>query len=82
MSETQTVTKSSSSSIPASLQYATSRMNKRQILDPRPEKADDDVSDLIHVNAAATICVKRREDPVELVLGGVELVHAVSLMLV
>ena len=58
-----------------------SRMNKRQILDPRPEESDDDVSDLIHVDAAATISVERREDPVELVLGSVELVHAVSLML-
>ena len=56
-------------------------MTKRQILDPRPEESDDDVSDLIHVDAAASISVERREDPVELVLGGVELVHAVSLIL-
>ena len=56
-------------------------MTKRQILDSRPEESDDDVSYLIHVNAAASISVERREDPVELVLGSVELVDAVSLML-
>ena len=39
-------------------------MTKRQILDPRPEESDDDVSDLIHVDAVASISVERREDPV------------------
>ena len=51
------------------------------MLNPRPEESDDNVSDLVDIDAAASVCVKRREDPVEFVLGGVELVHAVSLML-
>ena len=51
------------------------------MLNPRPKESDDNVPNLIDVNAAASVSVKRREDPVELVLGGVELVHAVSLML-
>ena len=50
------------------------------MLNPRPEESDDNVSDLVDIDAAASVCVKRREDPVEFVLGGVELVHAVSLM--
>lgn len=51
------------------------------MLNPRPEESDDNVSDLVDIDAAASVCVKRREDPVEFVLGGVELVHAVSLRL-
>ena len=51
------------------------------MLNPRPEESDDDVPNLIDIDAAASVSVKRREDPVEFVLGGVELVHAVSLML-
>ena len=51
------------------------------MLNPRPEESNDNVSDLVDIDAAASVCVKCREDPVEFVLGGVELVHAVSLML-
>ena len=51
------------------------------MLNPRPKESDDNVPNLIDVNAAASVSVKCREDPVELVLGGIELVHAVSLML-
>ena len=81
MSETQTVTKSSSSSIPANLySYNLPFMSSTtKIFDPKPEESDDDIPDLIHVDAAASVSVERCEDPVELVLGGVELVHAVSL---
>lgn len=81
MSETQTVTKSSSSSIPANLCSVTKIEMKKQILDPKPEESDDDIPDLINVDAATSVSVECCEDPVELVLRGVELVHAVSLIL-
>ena len=54
---------------------------KKQILDPKPEESDDDIPDLINVDAATSVSVECCEDPVELVLRGVELVHAVSLIL-
>ena len=49
--------------------------------DHRPEQSDHDVPDLVHVDAAAPIRVERSKYPVELVLRGVQLVHAVSLTL-
>ena len=80
MSETQTVTKSSSSSIPANLQTLKLYAFQWQILDQKPEESDDYIPDLVHVDAAASVSVERCEDPVELVLGSVELIYAVSLM--
>ena len=66
--------------MPASLHnFITSRAT--YITDHRPEQSDHDVPDLVHVDAAAPIRVERSKNPVELVLGGVQLVHAVSLTL-
>ena len=80
MSDTHTVTRSSSSSMPASLHNFIIFIME-YITDHRPEQSDHDVPDLVHVDAAAPIRVERSENPVELVLGGVQLVHAVSLTL-
>ena len=49
-------------------------------MDQKPEESDDYIPDLVHVDAAASVSVERCEDPVELVLGSVELIYAVSLM--
>ena len=91
MSETQTVMRSSSSSMPASRNspITMSRISSTSILQPiRGEYYHDSQSQLSigivivsanHSPPAAAICVKRGEDPVEFVLGGVELVDAVGL---
>ena len=49
-------------------------LNSRQ-----SEESHDNVPDLVHVNGAPAVCVEGGEDPVEFVLGGVELGDVVGL---
>ena len=81
--------RSSSSSMPASRNspITMSRISSTSILQPiRGEYYHESQSQFSivivsanHSPPAAAICVKRGEDPVEFVLGGVELVDAVGL---
>ena len=87
MSETQTVMRSSSSSMPASRNspITMSRISSTSILQPirsqyySVSQSEVSIVSANHSPPAAAVCVEGGEDPVEFVLGGVELVHAVGL---